>query len=158
MAKISGFDSSSYADVYDASSTALTSKINSTNFSTATDEELMEVAKEFESYLVEQVMKSMQKMTSIDGASDDSENSTSLFNSLVGNLGSKDSAMSTLGDYYGDELVSQLASTITKSSYESGGQGLGIAMQLYEQMKRNYSTVETVDKVQSIGTSDNTTL
>ena len=66
--------------------------------------------------------------------------------------------MSTLGDYYGDELVSQLASTITKSSYESGGQGLGIAMQLYEQMKRNYSTVETVDKVQSIGTSDNTTL
>ena len=72
MAKISAFDSSSYADVYDASSTALTSKINSTNFSTATDEELMEVAKEFESYLVEQVMKSMQKMTSIDGASDDS--------------------------------------------------------------------------------------
>ena len=38
MSSVSGIGaSSSYADVYDATSSALTSKINSTNFETATD-------------------------------------------------------------------------------------------------------------------------
>lgn len=159
MSSVSGIGaSSSYADVYDATSSALTSKINSTNFETATDEELMAVAKEFESYLLEQVMKSMQKMTSVTGDSDGESASASLFNSLVGITGEEtDSAMSTLSDYYGDELISQLASTLT-TSVSNNGAGLGIAQALYEQMKRNYSTVAEVNQVQSVGTADDNTL
>lgn len=160
MSSVSGLgSSSSYADVYDATSSALTSKINTTNFATATDDELMEVAKEFESYLVEQVMKSMQKMSSIDGSNDGESASASLFNSLVGVTGSdEDSAMSTISDYYGDELISQLASTLTTNLYNNGGSGLGIATQLYEQMKRNYSTVETIKKVSEVGIDDDNTV
>lgn len=159
MSSVSGIGaSSSYADVYDATSSALTSKINSTNFETATDEELMAVAKEFESYLLEQVMKSMQKMTSVTGDSDGESASASLFNSLVGITGEEtDSAMSTLSDYYGDELISQLASTLT-TSVSNNGAGLGIAQALYEQMKRNYSTVAEINQVQSVGTADDNTL
>lgn len=160
MSSVSGIGaSSSYADVYDATSSALTSKINSTNFETATDEELMAVAKEFESYLLEQVMKSMQKMTSVTGDSDGESASASLFNSLVGITGEEtDSAMSTLSDYYGDELISQLASTLTTSVSNNNGVGLGIAQALYEQMKRNYSTVAEINQVQSVGTADDNTL
>ena len=80
----------------------------------------MAVAKEFESYLLEQVMKSMQKMTSVTGDSDGESASASLFNSLVGITGEEtDSAMSTLSDYYGDELISQLASTLTTSVHRT---------------------------------------
>lgn len=160
MASVSNISaSSSYADVYDATSSALTNKINSTNFQTATDEELMEVAKEFESYLVEQVMKSMQKMTSISGDEDGESASATLFNSLAGITGEEtDSAMSTLSDYYGDELISQLASTLTTNMYNNNSSGLGIAQALYEQMKRNYSTVEEVNQVQKVGITDDSTI
>lgn len=86
------------------------------DYSQSTDEELMEVCKEFESYFVEQLYKSMNKMIPKD---DD-----------------KDSAMlggtSTL-DYFKDMLTQEYA----KNTAETGG--LGIAQTLYEQMKRNYN-------------------
>jgi len=158
MANVSGFSASSYADVYDPTSSALTKRINSTNFNAASDDELMEVAKEFESYLVEQVMKSMEKMASVDSSEENGGKTPSLFNSLVGNLGESDSAMTQIGDYYGDELISQLASTVTKNLYNNGGQGLGLAKQLYEQMKRNYQTVPSVEEVKPVLTSDDNNL
>ena len=52
----------SYADTYDKTSSDLTDKINGTDFSKASDDELMSVCKDFESYFVEQVLKSMEKM------------------------------------------------------------------------------------------------
>jgi flagellar protein FlgJ len=73
----------------------------------ATDEELMEVCKSFESYLLEQVMKEMKKSVE----SEDDKN-----------------------DYmeqFGDMLYEDYAKKATE------GQGLGIAQMLYESMKRN---------------------
>ena len=116
-----------------ATTNSISSKLNSTDLSKATDDELMEVCKDFESYFVEQMMKAMVKMSSIDES--DSDN---IYASLFGVTDDSDSGMSTLSSYFGDELVSQMASQVT----ESQGKGLGIAENLYKQMKRNYSIEE----------------
>lgn len=116
-----------------ATTNSISSKLNSTDLSKATDDELMDVCKDFESYFVEQMMKAMVKMSSVDGS--DSDN---IYASLFGVTEDSDSGMSTLSSYFGDELVSQMASQVT----ESQGKGLGIAETLYKQMKRNYSIEE----------------
>lgn len=95
----------------DATSDKLSSTLSSTDYSKATDDELMEVCKEFEAYFAEQVIKSMEKMIPKD---EDSETSKYL-------------------DYFGDTLTQELASAVTEQS------DLGLAQMLYEQMKRNYS-------------------
>ena len=78
------------------------------DLSNATDEELLESCKSFETYLVEQVVKQVKKsMTS----SEEDEN--------------------TYLSYFGDTLYEEVAEQITES-----GQ-LGIANQLFEAMKRN---------------------
>ena len=127
----------SYADTYDKTSSDLTDKIIGTDFSKASDDELMSVCKDFESYFVEQMLKSMEKMAKID--SDDDDSSTSLFNSMASIGGDSDSAMSTLGSYFGDEMIKNYAQLFTETN---NGKGLGIAQTLYEQMKRNYSVDE----------------
>ena len=127
----------SYADTYDKTSSDLTDNITGTDFSKASDDELMSVCKDFESYFVEQMLKSMEKMAKID--SDDDDSSTSLFNSMASIGGDSDSAMSTLGSYFGDEMIKNYAQLFTETN---NGKGLGIAQTLYEQMKRNYSVDE----------------
>ena len=124
----------SYADTYDKTSSDLTDKINGTDFSKASDDELMSVCKDFESYFVE--LKSMEKMAKIDS---DDDSSTSLFNSMASIGGESDSAMSTLGSYFGDEMIKNYAELFTESD---NGKGLGIAQTLYQQMKRNYTLDE----------------
>lgn len=84
------------------------------DLSEATDDELMEVCKEFEAYFTEQMFKAMQKMV----PESDEEQSAST---------------KQLQDYYKDEMIQNLA----ESSAE--GTGLGLAQTLYEQMKRNYN-------------------
>ena len=128
----------SYADTYDKTSSDLTDKINGTDFSKASDDELMSVCKDFESYFVEQVLKSMEKMAKIDSEDEDSN----LFTSMAGIGGTEDTSLNTLGSYFGDEMVSSYAKLMTDSNH---GKGLGIAQTLYEQMKRNYST-ESIPK------------
>ena len=128
--------STSYADTYDKTSSDLTDKINGTDFSKASDDELMSVCKDFESYFVEQMLKSMEKMAKIDS---DDDSSTSLFNSMASIGGESDSAMSTLGSYFGDEMIKNYAELFTESD---NGKGLGIAQTLYQQMKRNYTLDE----------------
>ena len=128
----------SYADTYDKTSSQLSDKITNTDFSKASDDELMSVCKEFESYFVEQMLKSMEKMAKID-ADDDDNSSTSLFNSMASIGGESDSAMSTLGSYFGDEMIKNYAELFTETN---SGNGLGIAQTLYQQMKRNYSVDE----------------
>ena len=110
----------SYADTYDKTSSDLTDKI----------------CKDFESYFVEQMLKSMEKMAKIDS---DDDSSTSLFNSMASIGGESDSAMSTLGSYFGDEMIKNYAELFTESD---NGKGLGIAQTLYQQMKRNYTADE----------------
>jgi len=86
----------------------LSSSLNSIENGTATDEELMEACKEFEVYLVEQVIKSTRSAMLED---EDSE-----------------------GDYmkmFGDKLNQSYAEMISETA------NLGIAQMLYESMKRN---------------------
>lgn len=132
----------SYADTYDAKANALTNKLNNKNLSNATDDELMSVCKDFESYFTEQVLKSMEKMAKIDGSDEDS--GSNLFSSLSGITGESDAGMSTLGSYFGDEMITNYAKLLTNSTNSNGangtgGKGLGIAQMLYDQMKRNYA-------------------
>lgn len=83
-------------------------------YSQASEEELYDVCKQFESYFVEQVIKQMEKMIP---ESDE------------------DSTASKYMDYFGDTLYQELAEDVTESN---NGEGIGIAKTLYEQMKRNY--------------------
>lgn len=86
--------------------TALESSLS--NASSATDEELMDVCKTFESYLLEQAFKGLEKTVP---KSEDKEN-----------------------EYitqFGDKLYEEYADDATES------QGLGIAQMLYDSMKRN---------------------
>ncbi|MDL2301209.1 rod-binding protein [Lachnospiraceae bacterium OttesenSCG-928-D06] len=104
-----------YADVYGTSSQS-TSKLEGqlgSDYANATDEELMDVCKQFESYFLEQVYKQMWKTVP---KSEESSGATS-----------------TLVDYFKDEFVQQMATDSIEQNT------LGLAQTLYEQMKRNYS-------------------
>ena len=107
---------SSYYDTYtknNVSADNMKDKL-STDYSTATDDEMMEVCKEFEAYFTEQVFKAMQKMVPESDAGSSSTSYVSMFK---------------------DTLIQEYADL---SSESNGGEGLGIAQMLYEQMKRNY--------------------
>ena len=78
------------------------------NIDNASDAELMQVCKDFESYLVEQVFKAMKKTVQ----SSDDENEYM--------------------QYFGDTLYQEYSSSIASKG------DLGIAQTLYESMKRNY--------------------
>ena len=84
------------------------------DYTQSSDDELLAVCKEFESYFVEQVFKEMQK--TVDVFSDGESNPN---DSLV--------------DFFKDNALQDLASTSTERD------GLGLAQMLYEQMKRNYN-------------------
>lgn len=90
------------------------SQLSESDMEDKSDEELMEVCKEFESYLLEQVFKEMEKTSSIFG--DD-----------------EDSSSSQMVDYFKDTTIAELASESTEQN------SLGLAQTLYEQMKRNYN-------------------
>ena len=77
---ITGLSSTNYSDVYDSKAGSLTNKLTGTDYSKASDDELMSVCKDFESYFVEQVLKSMEKMAKIDSDDEDSN----LFSSMAG--------------------------------------------------------------------------
>lgn len=111
-----------YSDIYNKNSSAgnIKNKLESTDYSKSTDDELMDACKEFEAYFVEQAFKAMQKMVP--------ENEK----------GSSSDYM----EYFGDTLVQEYAKSATNQ-----GDGFGIANMLYEQMKRNYGLdTSTVSK------------
>ena len=90
---------------------ALKDKLN-TDYSKATDEELMAACKQFEAYFLEQVFKGMERTVP-----------ESQFSS---------SSTSTLVDYYKDSMIQELATQSTETN------SIGLAQTMYEQMKRNY--------------------
>ena len=107
--------SNSLNSVSQISSNSATSKLQQniqSDYSNATDDELMSACKQFESYFLEQVFKEMQKTVP-----------TSEFTS---------SATTTMVDYVKDSMVQQMAEESTENN------SLGLANMLYEQMKRNY--------------------
>lgn len=79
------------------------------------DDELLDVCKEFEAYFYEQVFKNMEK-------------------AMVPSNENQDNANGTLVDYYKEKLIGEYSKSVVDQS-EAGGNSL--AMQLYEQMKRN---------------------
>ncbi len=89
----------------------LQDKLNG-NLAGNSDEELMEVCKEFEAYFTEQMFKAMKKMVP---DSDD-----------------EDKSMGQLKDYFEEQMIQEYA------KQSADGKGLGIAQMMYEQMKRNY--------------------
>ena len=112
---ITGIDTSSYyGDYYTQATNASTSAMESTlsNISEqTTDAELMEACKEFEAYFIEQIYKGMEK--TIMKADEEEENQYE--------------------EYFGDMKIEEYAKAATEQ-----GDGIGLATQLYEQMKRNY--------------------
>lgn len=112
---ISGL-TSAYNDLYTStassqSASKLENQLNA-DYSNATDEELMEVCKQFESYFLEQVFKQMWKTVP------QSEESTG--------------ANATLMELTQEQMVQEFAAASTEQS------SLGLAQSLYEQMKHNY--------------------
>lgn len=86
----------------------------------ADDEELLEVCKEFESYLWEQVLKGMEKTAKIFG--DDSEEE-----GYAGNM----------VDVFKDTALQEIAKEVTADTEGPNS----LAQILYEQMKRNINPV-----------------
>ena len=126
---LSGVTSMLYQNTTNATNNASQSKVdglkNTVNglSSESTEEELMSVLKDFESYFVEQMIKKM-KETFTD---DDEESSVA------------SQYTDTFMDYAIEEVADQLVDDI----------GGNMTQQLFEQMKRNYNipTVEEVEKV-----------
>ena len=109
----SALDSTAYTNAANQTASKLQDKLNSSDYSKATDDELMDACKQFESYFLEQMFKEMMKTIP------ESEDTSS--------------SNSQLMDYYQDEMVQQIASDSTEQN------SLGLAQMLYEQMKRNYN-------------------
>ena len=87
----------------------LQSKLSSSRLQDATDEELMDVCKSFESYLLEKVLEKTKKTLT------DSEEEDSPYMNM-----------------FGDKLYQEYANQITEHS------DLGLAQQLYNAMKRDF--------------------
>ncbi len=98
---------------YSEAVSALKNKLESTDYSKATDDELMEACKSFEAYFIKEAFKGMEKMIP-----DNDEDSTA----------------SKYVDMFKDNLYQEYAESATER-----GDGIGIAKMLYEQMKRNYA-------------------
>ncbi|MGN0376504.1 MAG: rod-binding protein [Suilimivivens sp.] len=103
-----------YLSTQNTSANKLNETLNKTDYSKAEDDELLDACKQFESYLLEQVFKEMEKTVDCFKEEDSDPNDN-------------------LVDYFKDNTLQELASTSTEN------QGLGIAQMLYEQMKRNYN-------------------
>lgn len=97
------------------SASALKNSISGVS-SDSSEEELLSVCKDFESYFVEEVLKEVKENL----ISDDDEDKD------------KDSSLSTLTDFHMDSTIELLADEIVDQVGENYTQ------QLYEQMKRNY--------------------
>lgn len=83
------------------------------DLSNASDEELMEVCKDFQSYFIEQVLKQVEKTVKIDSE--------------------ENSYASQMVDYFKDYAIQEISDQITE---QEGG---SFAQIMYEQLKRNYN-------------------
>lgn len=110
---------STYNDIFASVSNQTATKLQNhldSDYSKATDKELMDACKQFESYFLEQVFKGMMKTVP---KNEDSSASTK-----------------SMLDYYEDQMIQSIAAESTEQS------SLGLAQMLYEQMRRNYGLDE----------------
>lgn len=128
---------------YSSKTSSLENTLNNSDLSTADSDKLMSVCKDFEEYFVEQMVKSMVKMASVDGSSDADD-----YSSLFGlSSDADDSYLSSMSSYYGSQMVTKLTESLCD---DTNGNGIGLAKTLYEQMKRNYNIQDTDDKSSSV--------
>ncbi len=120
---------STVSGTYSQSDSKLENTLENKDYSTASDEELMEACKSFEAYFLEQAFKGMEKMIP------KSDENTSTGTSYV--------------DMFKDNLYQEYAEKATER-----GDGIGIAKMLYEQMKRNYSTTVIPEASATADTAD----
>lgn len=83
------------------------------DYSQASDDELMDVCKQFESYFLEQIFKGMEK--------------------TVVKAEESSGSSSTLVDYFKENMIQELAAQSTETN------SLGLAQMLYDQMKITYN-------------------
>ncbi len=102
-----------------------TDKLRSDAKSAQTDEEMLNACKEFETYLWEQVIKSMKKSSEV--FSGEKQDQTV--------------------DYFMDSVITDTARKMTEQTMGSNS----LAMQMYEQMKRNAGglTLEEIEAKQA---------
>lgn len=112
LENISGLLDTTKTNAATNSAASLKSSINGVS-SESTEEELLQVCKDFESYFVEEVLKEVK------------ENMTT-------EEEEEDSSIQTLTDYHMDSVIELVADEVVDQVGES------FAQQLYEQMKRNY--------------------
>lgn len=110
-----------------ATTSKLQDDLKNKDYANAKEDELLSACKQFESYLLEQVFKEMEKSVDVLKSDNDSDPNKNLL------------------DYFGDSTIQKLAADSTET------QGLGIAQMLYEQMKRNYGITD----IPTEGTSEN---
>ena len=109
-----------------AKTDSLTNSVNGLS-SNSTDEELLEVLKDFESYFIEQMIKQMKETFT-----DEDE---------------EESMASQYTDTFMDYAIEDVADMLLE---EVGG---GMTQQLFEQMKRNYN-IPTVNEVETENTEE----
>lgn len=97
------------------STSAVEKQLKNKDYAGATDDELMEAVKSFESYFVEQVFKEVEKTIHTDEG---------------------DSYASQMTDYFKDSVIQDISDKIVDQS------GTSLAKSLYEQMKRNYGITD----------------
>ena len=114
ISNITAMYSDVYANAANQSASKLKNQMSGTDYSKATDDELMDACKQFEAYFIEQMYKGMMKIIP---ENENMSNSTQ-----------------TMLDYYKDQMLQSVAKETTEQS------GLGLAQMLYEQMKRNYGS------------------
>lgn len=105
-------DLSNYVDA--SKETAANSKLQNTlskDLSTSSDDELLEVCKDFEAYFIEQVLKEVEKTVSTDEGNSYAAQVKNIF---------KDNMIQTVSEQIGEQS------------------GNSFAQMMYEQMKRNY--------------------
>lgn len=112
MSNIAAMYSDVYANAANQTASKLKNQVDSTDYSKATDDELMDACKQFEAYFIEQMYKGMLKTIP-------ENESTSNYTG-------------TMMDYYKDQMIQSVAEETSNQS------NLGLAQMLYEQLKRNY--------------------
>lgn len=81
----------------------------------STEDELMEVCKDFSSYFIEEVLKEVKENMTLEDEDED-----------------EDASLSTLTDFHMDSVIEDISDTMLDQA------GNSFVQQLYEQMKRNY--------------------
>ena len=112
VSNIASMYSDVYANAANQSASRLQDRLQSTAKNAATDDELMDACKQFESYFIEQMYKAMVK--------------------TIPQNEEMSGSNSTMMDYYKDQMIQSIADQTTEQS------GFGLAQMLYEQMRRNY--------------------